>query len=472
MEAHQPVHQEDEDMPRRLNTHPAEVELLALAVGRDADAPEETRGHVALCPTCARREAELENLAGAVELESILQREVETAPTRPASPRAVERRERLARLAVDADAAQREAETLLELARDAQADLAGRVRDLAASTGGRLALLYAAQLGAFAAAVPTRALAFADAIVAAANGPERPAEQGMLAVPGALLRAEGRLLASQALLNIGRLPEAREAALGARREFAVLGRDPFSLALCDYFEASVLCFQGEFAPAERRFKAAARVFADFAQDHWVGRAETMLAHMLVQRGNAARALASFDAAVERLDPERDANAYAVGVLNRARCLALLGRFEAARQGYAHALQVARRHRLEAIVLGVRQNLAELELLRGELEKALASYRAVAAEADRLGLEEDQVVTRLGAAECLGRLGRTDEMMDALREIGRLVAVTDLAGNPAWSELSARLDPGDVDVGLVSQVREHLAAARDGFVLPFRAAKRA
>ena len=63
-------------------------------------------------------------------------------------------------------------------------------------------------------------------------------------------------------------------------------------------------------------------------------------------------------------------------------------------------------------------------------------------------------------------------MNALREIGRLVAVTDLAGNPAWTELAARLDPGDVDVGLVSEVREHLEAARDGFVLPFRAARRA
>jgi hypothetical protein len=121
---------------------------------------------------------------------------------------------------------------------------------------------------------------------------------------------------------------------------------------------------------------------------------------------------------------------------------------------------------------VRQNLAELELLRGDLERAHASYTLVAAEADRLGLEEDRVVTRLAAAECLGRLGRADEMMGALRAIGRLVAVTDLAGNPAWNEIAARLDPGDVDVGLVSRVREHLEAARDGFVLPFRAARRA
>jgi len=455
-------------VPRRLNAHPAEIELLALAIGRDGDAPEGTREHIAGCPTCARRGDVLEDLAGAIELEDTLHRESEATTPLPESPRAAERRIRLAHLTEDASAAQREAETLHELARDPEADLVGRVRYLAASSGGRLALLYAAQRGAFAAAVPTRALALAEAIETASNGPAAAAG----AVPSALLRAEARLLASQALLSIGRLADAREAAVDARGAFETLGRDPFSGALCDYFEASVLCFQGAFARAERLLKAAARIFADFAQDHWVGRAEAVLAQVLLQRGNPARALLLYDAAIERFDPERDANTYSACLVNRARCLARIGNIEAAQQGFAQALQVARRHRLDALVFGVRLNLAELDLLRGEFERALVSYRAVAAKADEMGLEEDQVVTRLGAAECLGRLGRIGEMMDALREIGRIVAVTDLAGNPAWIELASRLDPGDVGVGLVSEVREHLAAARDGFVLPFRAARRA
>jgi tetratricopeptide (TPR) repeat protein len=466
------VHQEDEKVPRALRAHPDEAEILALALGRDDDAPPETRGHVASCATCARRLETLADLAGAIALEADLQEEIETATRHPASPRAAAGRARLVGLAGGADAALREAEDLLELARSDHADLEERARTLASSHGGRLALLYASQRGAFAAAVPQRALALAEAIASAALVPEPAAEAGTRAVPSALLRAEARLLDSQALLNIGRLPQAREAAAAARRDFAIAGPDPFNMALCDYFEASVLSFQGEFAPAERLLKAAARVFADFAQDHWVGRAEGMLGVILVQRGNYVRALAAFDTATERLDPERDANAFAVALLSRARCLSRLSRFEAAQQGFAQALQVARRHRLDALVFSVRQNLAALELLRGNLEKALASYRAVSREADRLGLEEDQVVTRLGAAECLGKLGRADEMMDALREVGRLVAVTDLAGSPAWGELAARLDPGDVDVGLVSEVRAHVEAVRDGFVLPFRASKRA
>ncbi len=343
---------------------------------------------------------------------------------------------------------------------------------LASTNAGRLTLLYAAQRGTFAAALPRRALALAGEIASAADASGPPAESGGRAVPPALLRAEAGLLASQALLNIGRLEEARAAAAAARADFATLGDDPFSGSLCDYFEASVLCFQGAFGRAERLLRAAARVFADFAQDHWVGRAEAVLAQSLSQRGEKKRALAASDTAIERLDPELDANAYAVSFLNRGRCHAALGSYEAAMRDYAQALQVARRRRLDGLVFGVRQNLAELDLLRGDFEKALASHRALASEADRLGLDEDRVVTRLGAAESLGRLGRTAEMMAALREVGRLVAVTDLAGNPAWTELASRLDPGDVDAGLVSEVRRHLEAARDGFVLAFRAARRA
>lgn len=456
-------------MPRPLRAHPAEIELLALAVGRDRDAPSQVRGHLEHCLTCVRRTQELKTLLGAVELEAAIHEEIETTPVLRSSQDSA-RRERLTGLARDAETALRAADALLLLARDE--DVAGRVREMGFTYAGRLALLYAAQRGLFAAAVPIRALALAEAIEAASGQIEGPADAQTRAVPPSLLRAEARLLASQSLLGIGRLADAREAASAARSEFATFGNDPFSQGLCDYFEASVLCFEGSFVRAERLLKAAARVFADFAQDHWVGRAEAVLAQALLQRGNAARALAQYDVAIEHLDPELDANTYSVCLLNRARCLARVGRIRAAQEGLARALEVANRHRLDAIAFGVRQNLAELHLLSGELESALTAFRAVAAEADQLGLEEDQVVTRLGVAECLGRLGRIGEMTDVLRRVGRLVAVTDLAGNPAWTELDSRLDPGDINIGLVSDVREHLEAARDGFVLPFRAARRA
>ena len=452
-------------MPRALKTHAAEVDLLALALGRAGDAPAGTRGHAAGCATCARRADGLASLAEAVRLEAEIDDELDAAEPYPPSPRAAERRTRLAEAAVRSDAALRDADALVESARDPKADLDALVGSRIGSPDGRLALLYALQRANFTSGVPQRALALATVVVAAAG--RRAGEPGL-----AVLVGEARAIESHGLLSIGRLTEARESARAARRAHVDAGSDAFSLAVCDYFEASVMCFQGEFGPAERLLRGAARVFAEHAQDHWVGRAEGMLASALSQRGNKRRALAAYDAALERLDPDQDANAVAACLLNRSRCLGALGRFEAAQQGFAQALQAARRHHLDALVFGVRQNLAELEMLRGDFAKALASFRAVAEDADRLGLEEDQVLTRLAAAECLGRLGRTDEMIAALRAIGRLVAVTDLRGSPAWSELASRLDPGDVDVGLVSEVRRHVEGELDGFALPFRAAKRA
>ena len=456
-------------MPRALKPHAAEVALLALALGREEDAPTGTRSHLAGCATCARREAELKTLADAVVLEAELTEEVARAAPHAASPRATERSTRLARLAAESDAALRDADVLLESARDADADLGALVGARMVSTTGRLSLLYSLQRGKFVSSVPQRALALSNAVLSAVAGAGR-ADDG--APTPALLAAEAHATASQALLNIGRLTEAREAARAARAAFTGAGGDAFSLAVCDYFEASVMSFQGEFGAAERLFKAAAGVFADHGQDHWVGRVEGMLARAHSQRGDGRRALAAYDAALERLDPDKDANAVAACLLNRSRCLGFLGRFDSAQQGFAQALQVGRKHHLDYLVYGVRQGVAELDLLRGELGRALASFTALAADADRGGLVEDQVVNRLGAAECLGRLGRTGEMVAALREIGRLVDVTDLRGGPAWSELASRLDPGDVDVGLVAEVRRHLEAALDGYVLPFRAAKRA
>jgi tetratricopeptide (TPR) repeat protein len=456
-------------VPRALRAHPAEVELLALALGRDGDAPRETRGHVAGCSTCAHRAAELKGLADAVALDSELAEEIERAEPHPGSPRSLAGRARLARLVAGSDAALRDADALLETARDPNANLDALVAGRIGSPAGRLALLYAIQRGNFVSGLPQRALALSNAILAAVARAGH-AESGT--PTPALLGAEARAIVSQALLNIGQLVEARDAARTARRELAAAGGDAFSLAVCDYFEASVMSFQGEFGAAERLFRATARVFAEHGQDHWVGRAEAMLARSHTQRGDRRRAVEAYDAALERLDPDRDANAVAACLLNRGRCLGFLGQFDSAQQGFAQALQVARRHGLDALVFGVRQSLAELDMQRGDLTRALAAYEAIAEEADRLGLEEDQVVTRLAAAECLGRLGRTGEMVEALRSLGRRVAVTDLRGNPAWIELAARIDPGDVDVGLVSEVRRHLEAALDGYALPFRAAKRA
>jgi hypothetical protein len=54
LEASEPMHEEDARMPR-LTRHPAEVELLALELGRNETGSSAAARHVAGCRVCTRR---------------------------------------------------------------------------------------------------------------------------------------------------------------------------------------------------------------------------------------------------------------------------------------------------------------------------------------------------------------------------------------------------------------------------------
>jgi ATP/maltotriose-dependent transcriptional regulator MalT len=326
--------------------------------------------------------------------------------------------------------------------------------------------VYAAQTGArLAAAEPHRALALSRALSTRAK---TLPSSGL--VPARRLEAEASLLASQALLNIGRLKEARAVAGDARAAFASCGNEPFDEALCGYFEGTAAAFEGEFAFAERELKRATRVFAAFEQDTWTARAEAALGTLYSQRGNPARAIPFLQSALDRMGEEKDAHARTATEINLAAALAHTGAYEKSRSVYAQALADARRHDLGYLVFGIRLGLAELDLLRGETGRALTAFDTLAAEADETQLEEDRVFARLHAAECLGRLSRIDEMVARLEELRSFVTITTLAGVPAWDELAARLDRGVQD-GLLGQVQACLGALSGGFNVSARPERR-
>ena len=294
------------------------------------------------------------------------------------------------------------------------------------------------------------------------------------AVPAALLRAEARLLASQALLNIGRLAEAREAADAARRRVRDARRRSVQRRPLRLLRGERPLLPGRRSGAPNAcLKAAAGVFADFAQDHWVGRAEGMLAQ--IARPSAATARARSRASTPRSSastPSSTQTRYAAPSLNRARCLALLGRLRGGEAGLAQALQVARRRRLDMLVFAVRQNLAELELLRGDFEKALASYIGLAAEADGSASKRIASSRALPPPSASGASGVRDEMM-ARAARGRAARRRDRSRGKSRVVRDRRAPrPGRRRRRSRLGVREHLEAARDGFVLPFRAARRA
>ncbi len=455
-------------MPR-VTRHPEEVELLALETGRNEPGSAAAARHVAGCRVCARRQRALGRLCAAIEeassLETMLGPGTEPPPFL-SGPSPKEHRD-LHALAAAADEADRNARRLVEAARESNGALAASLAEFGDADADLLGLLYAAQTGArLAAAEPHRALALARALSAHAR--TLPAS-GF--VPSRRLEAEASLLASQALLNIGRMKEARAAARDARTAFASCGNEPFDGALCGYFEGTVAAFEGEFGFGERELKRAARVFAAFEQDTWTARAEAALGTLYLQKGNPARAIPFLESAVGRMGEERDAHTRTATEINLGLALGHVGAFNRSRAVFAQALADARRHDLAYLVFGIRIGLAELDFLRGEMARALAAFDALAAEADQKQLEEDRVFVRLHAAECLGRMSRFDEMVARLEELRSFATVAPLAGVPAWAELAARLDRGDIEDGLLERVQACLRALSGGFHVSARPERR-
>ncbi len=455
-------------MPR-LTRHPEEAALLALEMGRNEPDSAAAALHVAGCRTCARRQKALGRLYAAIEEATSLELMVgPSADLLPFPPGTSPRKNRSLRsLASAADEADRKSRQLVEAARESDAALASCLERAGAADADLLGLVYAAQSGSrLAAAEPHRALALARALSARAG---TLPTSGL--VPARRLEAEASLLASQALLNIGRLEEARAAAGAARAAFISCGKEPFDEALCAYFEGTVAAFEGEFAFAERELKRATRVFAAFEQETWTARAEAALGTLYLQKGNPARAISFLESALERMIEEKDVHARTATEINLAVALAHAGVFGKSRAAFAQALADARRHDLTYLVFGIRLGLAELDLLRGETGRALAAFDLLAAEADERQLEEDQVFARLHAAECLGRMSRTDEMVTRLKELRSFVTVATLAGVPAWDELAARLDRGDVRDTLLERVQACLGALSGGFHISARPERR-
>jgi TRAP-type mannitol/chloroaromatic compound transport system permease large subunit len=69
------------------------------------------------------------------------------------------------------------------------------------------------------------------------------------------------------------------------------------------------------------------------------------------------------------------------------------------------------------------------------------------------------------------MSRIDEMVARLKELQSFVTVATLAGVPAWAELAAHLDRGDVKDGLLDRVQACLGALSGGFHVSARPERR-
>jgi tetratricopeptide (TPR) repeat protein len=338
-----------------------------------------------------------------------------------------------------------------------------RLAQIEGDPAGRYALLYAAQLAApKVSGNPALYVELAKALAAASRsrpflkekGPAQPVcrEQVM---------GEAQLLESGSLNMLGRSREAVEAARQARVGFIDAGEDSFALALADYFEGSAESWLGNYTSAWKSLRSSLGEFQLYGQTNWAGRTEAALGTLLQHRNRNESALTFFNAALTDLHPVQDEVVYAITLSNRAFSLLLLRRVEAAKATYAKALAFARRLGMTTILFAIRYGLASIDLLKGQTFKAFHAFERIAIDAKAANLSQRVLTAELRVAECLGRLGKREEMLTRVRALRREIPELSIEFEAPLRDLFAQADSADVTSELIAHVVESLEARERG-----------
>lgn len=419
---------------RSPEKHLDEVELLELALALGSHA----NPHASGCPVCRRRIAEFE--AGREHLIDLgaLGLEVDETP-QPALPAA------LSTLGRTLDEAER-------LVRAAEADdgrLAGLLTEAAHAAGFPQVALQSAQLASrLSARRPRSVLDFAHALGAALEpSGDTPDHR--------LVRAELKVLESQAHLYTGDSSTACRLALEGLESLEASGAPLLLLSRARYYAGSALWGDSRYAESLRLLAAARDGFAEDGQDAWVGRAEAAAGLVHFSEARFRQALAAFDAALQRLDPDEDPGPVQSVQQNRAGILMNLGRLGEARGAFGQALELALRSGLSAGATTIRVNLLGLGLEEGSFEEVRTRGEKLVAHCDREGLAVDAYYARIALAEAcaaLGSYGAVRALVTTLRE----QAPPEVRDDPDASALLDGLDAGDVEAAArIRRLRRYL-----------------
>jgi tetratricopeptide (TPR) repeat protein len=211
------------------------------------------------------------------------------------------------------------------------------------------------------------------------------------------------------------------------------------------------------------------VFAEFGQEHLVGRANAGLGSLFVHKGQFELALEYFDASLRAFESESDSGSQRTTMLlnNRATALMRLGRFDEARATFAKALNFGRRHNHASHLFFIRTGLAELDFRRGEYHRALRAFSEIIREASPLASKAELLFSRLYTAECQARIGSYGPMAIEIEALRRERREHAFAPSPALGELFMSLDQGTIDADLIAHVREYLQEAESGVKRAYR-----
>jgi tetratricopeptide (TPR) repeat protein len=464
------------------SSHPEQWELFELLTEGTTELNAHVKAHVATgCPSCGKHLADIRTLSKAREMKEEFDAFFDELPQDDAP--ADEREEfllkfkkksrpadRLGRLSHDGrqfaaeivKAVSEEGASGLDKAKE----LLGKIE---ADPSRGYAYLYACQLAMpKVSSDPATYTAFAKAVADATRslpylkdkGPAQP-------VCREQVLGEAALLESNALNILGKPAEARAAARNARASFVEAGEDSFALALADYFEGSAASFEYDERGAWTLLRRAHSEFQLYGQESWTGRAEAALGTLLVHRGKNAAAIRFLDGALTNLHPEQDGSAYAQLLVNRGCALVQLGKLDAAKATYAKALSMARRLDMTVSVLMIRTGLALIDLASGKLSRALMLFERIGQEARSLDFSVDVLCAELRVAECLGRMGREQEMLDRVERLSASPDADSLRHDLALRELFESVENRTVNHEFLAHVARFVEARDRGARIAYR-----
>ncbi len=446
-----------------MSSHPEQWELFELVTEGSTELNAHVKAHVvAGCPSCGKHLDDIRTLSRAREMKEEFDAFFDELPQDDAPPSEREEfllkfkkknrpADRLGRLSHDGRQLAAEiVKAVSEEGLDKAKELLGKIE---ADPSRGYAYLYACQLAApKASSNPAMYVEFAKCVAESTRSLPYLVEKGPAQpVCREQVLGEAGLLESNALNFLGEPTAARKAAQKARLSFVEANEDSFALALVDYFEGSAATFEGDFNAAWKLLKAARAEFQIFGQENWQGRSDASLGTVMLGRGKNESAVYFFESALRNLHPVLDEAAYANTVINRGASLVSLGRLDAAKSAFAKGLVFARRLNLKVGLFIIRYGLATIELLRNHPTKALDLFQRIREDARREGFSARVLSADLRIAECLGRLGRAEEMTECLSELRNSELIGVAGFDSGLRELFATVDQEAVSTDLLAHV---------------------
>jgi tetratricopeptide (TPR) repeat protein len=239
---------------------------------------------------------------------------------------------------------------------------------------------------------------------------------------------------ANALLELGRYPEALEALKAAEGSFVLQPVPAFDLALVNWARANVLYRSGAYQEAEVEVAEAIRVLDEYGDTVRVAQARVLQAVLRYVLGDVVTARSRFLSLRTVLEDLGDRSSVARVLSNIAHCEVALGDLPAARSAAAEALRTFDEAGMRTEMIRTRWAFARILMKSGYADAALDELTQAAADFDAQQIAVDAARVRL---DIVAELLRRSSWSEA-RELAASLVEEFAARQTAGSELQALL----------------------------------